>query len=77
MKVHITEQDFEEAKYHSSNCPLAKTLKRKFPNNTISVGGFTVDIGSKRYDIEEPGELCDMCKLTGKRNLTVTLTQTS
>lgn len=79
IKVFITGKDLRESNYLSnSNCALAKALKRKFPNDRISVGGDYAFIGETYYSMDEEGSdrISRECgDETIKKGFSITLTK--
>jgi hypothetical protein len=58
MKIEVKTEHYKESTgYHSQeNCPLAMAIKDVFSQEEyihIWVGGFTVEIGDKKYNIGE------------------------
>jgi len=48
-------EDLKGASYGNiTDCPIARMLKRQFPNSKIGVGGFEVTIDRKKYKIVNP-----------------------
>lgn len=50
MNIHLITEDFKGSIYMSNDdCPLARALKRYFPNAEIAVGGTRLVINGKGY----------------------------
>lgn len=76
IKVTITKKDFETSSYfETTNCALAKALKRKFPKSSISVGGDNANIDNNNYSFSEyvETEIQRRCGKSNQKSLGVTL----
>lgn len=62
ITLTLTKHDLEGKFMYASDCPIARALKRKFPNETLIDGGpFVARVGEYRFRINQDDEnkLCN------------------
>lgn len=55
MKIILNENDLQGSYLYGTDCPIARCLKRMGYKN-VRVGGWTVEIGHKKYQLANNGD---------------------
>lgn len=55
MIITVTQEDIDQSSGYVSNtnCPIARAVKRMFPDANVNVGGWDVKVDGKNYQFSQ------------------------